>query len=178
MQHLARKKIKYIIICGVIFVIGIIIALFYPYRYVLYFQDPYSKELLAYLPIEEEDQFQIKYTHSVHLSDVYEEYKIKEEILYPLELIYEDTAVGMPANAGEGETFEMKDGKYYISNLQGRYETITLAVGQVRANHTIIYQGQSYELKKYVGAGKIVTIAADRITNWKLLEGAEMNESK
>lgn len=172
------KKISYIAGCLLILITGGIFFLFYPYHYVLYFQDPYTKELLAYLPVEDEEQFQIKYTHSIHLSDVYEGYKVEDEVLYPVELIYEDTAIGMPANAEEGEVFNMKDGKYYISNLQGQHKTITLAVGKVRANHAIIHQGQSYELKEYVGAGTIVTIAAGRMTNWKLLKGVEMNESR
>lgn len=176
MDYQKKKIFRYIFISSFIFFIVIGFILFYPYHYVLSFEDPYEKELIAYLPVKEGDKFQIKYTHSVHLSDVYEEFKIEKNVLYPVELIYEDTAVGMPAHAEEGETFEMRDGKYYISNLQGSHQSITLAVGQVRADHTVIHQGESYELKEYVGAGSIVTISANHTTKWKLLKGAKMNE--
>ncbi|SDM40233.1 DUF1850 domain-containing protein [Sediminibacillus halophilus] len=152
------------------------VLLFYPYRYILALQDPFTDEILAYLPVNDTDHFQIKFTHSVHLSDVIEEYEINQETIYPYQLIYEDTAIGMPSNAGEGETFEMKDGKYYISNLQGSLSEINLAVGQVRANHKIIYQNQSYLLKDYVGAGTSITITPTHESNWHLLKGVNIHE--
>ncbi|SDK23409.1 DUF1850 domain-containing protein [Sediminibacillus albus] len=175
---LTDKKRLLVISTVLLLAAALSMFLFYPYRYVLSFHEPFSEEILAYLPIKETDHFQIKYTHSVHLSDVIEEYEIKDETIYPYQLIYEDTAIGMPSNAGEGETFEMKDGKYYISNLQGSFQEINLAVGQVRANHAIIYKNQSYLLKDYVGAGTKVSIAPTRESNWHLFKGVNIHERK
>ena len=163
-------------VAGTLVLIAVAWFLFYPYRYVLSFQEPSTGKVIAYLPVSETDHFQIKFIHSVHLSEVVEEYQIKEERIYPVQLVYEDTSIGMPADAGDGETFEMKNGKYYISNLQGFHDKINLKVGQVRANHTIVYEQQDYLLKNYVGAGRVVTISAVHQSNWKLWEGVKLRE--
>ena len=38
-----------------------------------------------------------------------------------IELMYEDFAIGMPENADAGETFEHRNGKYYIKNMDNRF---------------------------------------------------------
>ncbi|WP_079478082.1 DUF1850 domain-containing protein [Halobacillus salinus] len=148
--------------------------LFLGERYVVAFQMMPEKETNAYLPVSESDHFQLKFTHSVHLSDVFEEYAVQDNKLKPVQLIYEDTAIGMPSNAGEGETFEMRDGKYYITNLQGDYESIDVMLGQVRANHTIIYYDHTYPLKDYLEAGSWVKIKPLHISNWQWLKGVKL----
>ncbi|GGF16468.1 hypothetical protein GCM10010954_13840 [Halobacillus andaensis] len=149
---------------------------FYPYRSVVAFHQVDRQGSNAYMPITDNENFKLKFTHSVHLSDVIEEYEVKNGKLYPVQMIYEDTAIGMPSNADEGETFEAKDGKYYISNLQGSHESINLSVGKVRADHTIIYKKQSYLLKDIVGAGSVIRIEPDRVSNWELMRGETLDE--
>lgn len=174
-KKLSKKKV-YLMLSMVILLIGIGFILFYPYRYVLYLQEPGTEDIIAYLPVKESSHFQLTYTHSVHLSDVYEEYRMVNGYIYPVQLIYEDTAIGMPSDAGKGETFTMKNGKYYISNLQGRHQSIALSIGKVRANHAIIHKEIRYALKDYRGSGTFVEIAAEYLPNWKLLRGVKMNE--
>ncbi|MFG6149585.1 DUF1850 domain-containing protein [Halobacillus sp. B23F22_1] len=172
-----RVPRRYIIIgAGLIGLFLTIVWAFYPYRSVVAFQSMDRQGPNAYMLITENENFELKFTHSVHLSDVIEEYKVKNGKLYPVQMIYEDTAIGMPSNAGEGETFEMKDGKYYISNLQGSHESINLSVGQVRADHTIIYRKQSYLLKDIVGAGAVIKIEPDHVSNWELMRGETLDE--
>ncbi|RWZ58042.1 DUF1850 domain-containing protein [Halobacillus fulvus] len=159
---------------GLVLVASLLVWLFFGERYVLAFQTVPDRKVNAYLPVSESDHFQLKFTHSVHLSDVFEEYEIRNEKLYPIQLIYEDTAIGMPSNAGEGETFEMKDGKYYISDLQGEFDSLSLTIGKIRANHTILYHDQSYPLKDYIEAGSFIEIEPEHITNWQWLRGVKM----
>ncbi|WP_143414504.1 DUF1850 domain-containing protein [Halobacillus massiliensis] len=149
---------------------------FYPVQSVLEFDVLEEKNKVVYLKIEEGGHFRIKYTHSVHLSDVIEEYEVRNNRIYPVQLIYEDTAVGMPSNAQEGETFEMKDGKYYITGLKGYHEDITLSIGKVRAEHTLLYKENSYLLKDFLGAGSVVKIKPGRESMWNLVRGVTFNE--
>ncbi len=81
----------------------------------------------------------MKYTHSIHLSDVVESYVVtKDHEIKQFELMYEDFAIGMPENASEGETFEHSDGKYYLKNMDKISPSFDLRIGKVRANHTLI----------------------------------------
>lgn len=147
---------------------------FFTSQYVLVIEPMPEKKNLYYLPVSESDHFQLQFIHSVHLSEVIEEYKLQGEQLDPVRLIYEDTAIGMPSNAGEGETFEMKNGKYYISDLQGVHSSLDLNIGQVEAEHTINYKENSYLLKDSIEAGTWIRITPRNVSNWKLWRGVKL----
>ncbi|SEB20680.1 hypothetical protein SAMN05421743_12841 [Thalassobacillus cyri] len=176
MERFAQKRVVMAVMIGFIFLSAASLWLFYPYQYVLALHTKDTDKPSLFLPVEEGDRFQIKFTHSIHLSDVIEEYEVKDKKLIPVQLIYEDTAVGMPSNAGEGETFKAKDGKYYITGLKGEHKYIDLSVGQVKAKHTILFKDRSYLLKEYVGGGTIVRIQPLYINNWELLRGVNVHE--
>lgn len=151
-------------------------VLFFPYKQTItfYFED--TNQLLLFLPLKESDTFQIEYTHSIHLSDVIETYKIENEKLVQTQLEYEDFAVGMPSNAEGNERFEKKDGTYVISNMERRFQAIDLRIGQVRANHKLIYDGEKYELAKRIGGGTWVRIIPARLSLWQQLKGVNISE--
>ncbi|SDJ42091.1 DUF1850 domain-containing protein [Salimicrobium halophilum] len=148
--------------------------IFSPSHYILAIEPMPEKEELYFLPVSESDHFQLQFIHSVHLSEVVEEYELQKDMLDPVRLIYEDTAIGMPSNAGEGETFEMKNGKYYISDLQGSHSSLDLNIGQVEAEHTINYKGRSHLLKDTIEAGSWVRIEPKRVSYWELWRGVEL----
>lgn len=116
----------------------------------------------------------IRYIHSIHGSEVHETYTIKQTRLYPYQLVYEDTAVGMPAHAGSGETFEMKDGKYYIRNMTGFEEYLNLTIGEVVANHQLVYKKHSYSLRENIGPGVSIKIQAEYTNLWNLWKGEQL----
>lgn len=148
----------------------------YPSQYILAFENPDNGELLSFLPVVDGDHFQIKYTHSIHLSDVNEEYVIRDERLFPNRLVYEDTGVGMPANAEAGQTFTMEDGKYILSDLQGSTDKLYLTIGVVRANHQIIFKDTAYSLQDNIGPGKTIAIVSRHVNHWTLWKGEKLHE--
>ena len=106
-----RKHINrfFLLLC---FFVLIPVFLFIPTKEALVFQYQNSGKVLAYIPLSEGDQFQMKYTHSIHLSDVVESYVVtKDHEIKQFELMYEDFAIGMPENASDGETFEHSEWK-------------------------------------------------------------------
>ncbi|MFC0524737.1 DUF1850 domain-containing protein [Pontibacillus salicampi] len=171
---------KWGIIISIILVIITVLSvfIFYPNHYVLSLQKQRTGQLLAYLPVKENTTFQIQYTHSVHLSGVSEYYQAKGNSLQPTKLVYEDTAIGMPSDAHGDDVFKMEDGKYIIEKSEHAkpFDELNLSVGQVRADHQIIYQNQSYLLKEFVGAGTDVIIDAKRLNRWQLWKGVSMLE--
>ncbi|NNU95423.1 DUF1850 domain-containing protein [Anoxybacillus sp. EFIL] len=147
---------------------------FFPYKQVVafYFED--SDRLIAFFPIAESQTFQIVYTHSIHFTDVVETYTIFEKELVLTELMYENFAVGMPSNAEGNEVFERKNGKYVITNMNRRFRTIDLRIGQVRANHRLIYKEKEVVLGEKIGYGKWVRIVPTRISLWQQLKGVNI----
>ncbi|MFE8700452.1 DUF1850 domain-containing protein [Cytobacillus sp. FJAT-54145] len=173
-----KKKIKFqtIFLLTLIFTfIAILIVI--PYKQALVFQYQNTGKVLAYIPLSEDKTFKIKYTHSIHLSDVIESYQITNNgQIKQYELEFEHFSIGMPENASEGERFEQKDGKYYIKNMNNLFPSFDLRIGQVRANHTVIFQKKDYPLSKTIEPGTWVRIKAEKLNIIQQLKGVNILE--
>jgi hypothetical protein len=149
--------------------------LFFPYKQVIAFSYQDQGELVAYLPLKNERNFQIKYTHSIHLSDVLESYRFSDKQIIQTELAYHDFAVGMPSNAEGEEVFEEKDGTYFIKNMKRTFAFIDLRVGQVRANHRLVYDEKTYTLSDFIKPGTWIRISSESISLWEQLKGVKIS---
>ncbi|MGG3799502.1 DUF1850 domain-containing protein [Metabacillus fastidiosus] len=160
-----------------LFALIFILLPFFPYKQVVAFTFEDEEKLLAYLSLEEKEAFQIQYTHSIHNSDVTETYRISSNQIIQIELAYKDFAVGMPANAEGNELFIRKGGIYYIKNMKRTFSYIDLRIGQVKANHRLIYEGKTYPLSSDIKPGTWVRITPKKITLWQQLKGVKINDS-
>ena len=166
-----------IILFTLLFLSLIPILILLPFREALVFQFQNSERVLAYIPIQKGEFFQIKYTHSIHLSDVYEKYIVTNDgLIKQIELEYEDFAIGMPENASAGEIFTHRNGKYYLSNMNRIFPKIDLRIGKVRAKHTVIFEKKEYPLSLYIKPGTWVRIKIEKLNIWQLWKGVNMNE--
>jgi hypothetical protein len=153
----------------------IALSLFFPIKPALVFEYQNSGIILAYLPMDKMDSFKMKYLHSIHLSSVVESYKItKNNQIKQYELMYEDFAIGMPANSAEGEIFVEEDGRYFIKNMNRMFPSFYLRVGKVRANHTLIYKEKEYPLTNSITAGTLVHIQVKKINLIQMMKGVEI----
>ncbi|WP_234978367.1 DUF1850 domain-containing protein [Bacillus tuaregi] len=172
-----KNKIVYLLFLLPFFLIMILLLIFTPKTEALVFQYQNSGKTLAYLYILEGETFQMKYTHSIHLSDVVESYEVLSDgRIKQYELMYEDFAIGMPANASEGETFEQVDGKYYIKNMERIFPSFDLRVGKVRANHTLIFEDNEYPLSQIIEPGTWVRLKIETINLWQRWKGVNILE--
>ncbi|MEQ2525775.1 DUF1850 domain-containing protein [Bacillaceae bacterium CLA-AA-H227] len=164
---------------GIIFLVPLILCMttlvFIPIKEALVFEFQNTEKVLAYLPLKKEQAFKIKYTHSIHLSDVVESYQITSDgQIKQYELMFEDFAVGMPSEAAEGELFEEKDGVYYIRNMNRVFPHFDLRTGKVRANHTVIFNGTEYPLSNDIEPGTWVRVKFEKINLLQQLKGANI----
>jgi hypothetical protein len=149
-----------------------------PLQKAIVFEPNNTNEKLAYIPIENEKVFKIKYTHSIHLSDVVESYKITPSLgIQQYELMYEDFAIGMPANAENGEIFVQQDGKYYIKNMKLVFPFFHLRIGQVRANHRVIFKNIEYPLSRSLRPGSSVKVEIRKLNYFEQWKGVNIIES-
>lgn len=146
-----------------------------PYKQALTFQLENTGEVLVYIPLQKSSEFQIKYTHSIHLSDVIESYKItRNGEIQQFELEYSDFSIGMPENASKGEVFEQKNGRYYIKNMNRVFPYFDLRTGKVRANHTVIYEKKEYVLNEYIEPGTWVRIKVTKLNLYQQWKGVNI----
>ncbi|MGF2614404.1 DUF1850 domain-containing protein [Rossellomorea vietnamensis] len=136
-----------------------------------------SKEVLVPFPVDNQAEFSILYTHSIHLSDVLETYKVdKKSNIVQTTLVYEDTAIGMPGGATGKEVFERtEDGKYKISNLNRIFPHIDISIGQVAANHRFIYNEKVYRLADYFEKGTLIRMSVKKQSLFQLWKGVILN---
>jgi hypothetical protein len=146
--------------------------IFLPLQSVLVMEPRNGDGIPAYFSINKDKAFSIQYTHSIHLSEVEEIYrKTTSHDIQQTSLLYEDTAIGMPSNAEGEEIFERtEDGRYLISNMDKRFPYIDIRIGQVVANHRLVYEDKVYPLKNYFREGSIVRVQFKKVSlfnKWK-----------
>jgi hypothetical protein len=146
--------------------------IFLPLQSVLVMEPRNGDGIPAYFSINKDKAFSIQYTHSIHLSEVEEIYRqTTSHDIQQTSLLYEDTAIGMPSNAVGEEVFERtEDGRYLISNMDKRFPYIDIRIGQVVANHRLVYEDKVYPLKNYFREGSIVRVQFKKVSlfnKWK-----------
>jgi hypothetical protein len=172
-----RIKWKLLILLPVLCLFILLPALFIPYRSALVFHYQNTDKVLAFIPLERNDTFKIRYTHSIHLTDVEESYRITENRkIRQYELMYENYAIGMPENASEGEKFVRRNGKFYIKNMNRVFPFFDLRTGQVRANHRVIVSDHEYPLSDYIKPGTWIRIRFEKMNLIQQMKGANILE--
>ena len=154
----------------------VIALLFIPLKETIVIEKRDTGKILAYFPLKDVHRvFQIEYTHSIHHSEVKETYKVLSNGgIRQTELMYEDTGIGMPANAEQGESFVMENGKYYIRDMKRDFSWIDLGVGQVSANHRLILNKKSVPFSTFTDPGSIVRIKERKLALWQLWKGVNI----
>jgi hypothetical protein len=150
---------------------------FIPYKQVLSFEYKNTGKVLAYIPLEQAEIFQIIYTHSIHLSDVVETYKIDlNGYIHQIELEYDNFSIGMPSNAYGDEKFIQRNGKYVITNMDRKYPFLDIRVGQIIANHRLIIKKQAVSFSEFVEPGTWTRLKVRKINIWQQLKGVNILE--
>lgn len=161
-----------------LFVLSIII--FFPFRTALVFYKQNTSQIVAYLPIEEGNSFQIIFTHSIHLTDVVEEYEVlSDHSIKQNEIIYEHYGIGMPANDADGGTLVYEDGKIHIKDMNRVFPYINLRNAKEVPKYRLVW-GETLEhiawFKDYFEPGARFTVKIDNLSLWQILKGVKIHE--
>lgn len=161
-------------------VITLLLVLFVPFRTSLVFYKENTDHIQAFLPIDEEDTFLLIWTHSIHLTDVVEKYKVLENHkINQYEIVYEQFGIGMPSNAQEGETFVYKDGKYHIKGIDTVFPSFNLRNGKVVSRNRLVW-GENNEnmiwLNEYFEPGAWFKVKVEDLSLWQYLKGVKIHE--
>ena len=165
---------KFLVSLFMMLVIAVVLC-FIPIRSAVVFYPERSHDLLAFAALQSAQQFHIQYTHSIHLSPVVETYeKTAANEIRQVELIYEDLAIGMPSDAGEGETFVQEDGRYYIKNMNRIFPYIYLRVGEVKANHSFIIEEKVIPMTTFTEPGSVIKIQIEKLSIFDQWRGVNL----
>src|SRR5690606_14279245 len=160
-----------------IITVFVVIFLFVPLFKVFSFTETRTNNpQLYYINVSKDDEFfQIRFTHSIHLTDVLETYKLTNSTqLKLLSMEYEDVGVGMPAYAEEDQTLIYKDGKYILSYKDKVIDNFTLYIGNVEYDLFFRYNDEEYDLKKSLEQGKSYFFEVKKVSLYEKLKGVLM----
>ncbi|WP_404348568.1 DUF1850 domain-containing protein [Sutcliffiella horikoshii] len=174
-----KKKVIAIILSSttVLLLLGLFLV---PFRTALVFHVQNTEQIQAFLPIDEEDTFQIIFTHSIHLTDVVEKYKVRDDHhIVQTEIIYEEFGIGMPSNAEEGEEFVYEDGKYHIRDLNNVFSSMNVRNGKTVSKNRLAW-GENGEkmvwFNEYFTPGDWYNVRVEELTLWQYMKGMKIHE--
>lgn len=152
--------------------------IFIPFVSVLSFTEARTNSPLTYyLPLKKEKDFQIIFTHTIHKTDVIENYQVlnnKEILLISME--YSDVAIGMPSYAEQGQTLLYEDGKYTLSYGRAILPHFTLFIGNVEGQLFLQYHQKKYDLKERLEKGKSYFFEVKKLSFFEIMKGVNLNE--
>jgi len=172
-----KKKVYGIISFALLFLILILVI---PYKHALVFTYQNTDRVIAYIPKDmRNESFQIQFTHTIHLSDVVETYKVDTaNQIIQTEFMYEDFNVGMPSNATGNEKFVEKNGKYYITNMERVFPYLDIRIARTIPNHNLLYNGNTYSLLSYFEPGTWTRVSSKKMNVWQQLKGVNILDER
>lgn len=159
----------------IVCIVVLSVAFFIPTKYVLTFTETRTNEpSMYYIALNKEQQFEIVFTHSIHLTDVKERYQVLENgDIQLLSMQYEDVAIGMPSYAEEGQTLIYEDGVYTLSYDEAVLQNFTLYIGDIDAALTLYSAGSEFNLKQQLIRGKSYVVEAKKLSLYDKMKGVE-----
>lgn len=159
---------------------SIALLIFYPYKQAFVFTETRTEHAsVHYVPTRTDQLFQIRYTHSIHKTDVVETYKIvNKSKIQLLKMVYTDLAIGLPGYAEEGQTFEQKDGKYILTYKNEVIDSFTILIGDIDLDLVLQYENNEIDLKKSLERGKSYLVEVKKISIYQQMKGEQMNVGK
>ena len=128
----------------------------------------HENDIVWYKPINIDEKFTIKYTHSVNKSPVEDSIKWNGNKLVICETLYQSYGAGIPNEPENGQILTWTERGLLLSNINLERDFINLFVGTV-ADHYLIYRGQEYQLKKLAGEQALLNISVKRLSVFNML---------
>lgn len=170
------------IIVPILLFLLLITILLFPFKTAVVFYEENTANIEAFLPLDPGERFEIIFTHSIHLTDVVEKYSISNDLkIIQNEIIYEEFGIGMPSNAEGDATFEYRDGKYHIANLNEVFESMNIRNGKTVSEHRLVWESNKADdhmvwFNDYFEPGAWFTVKAEKLSLWHYLKGVRIHD--
>lgn len=128
-----------------------------------------SQRLLLALPMRCGEPFTLWYLHSIARRPVEEKLHLTPQGNLVLDgTIWDMNGTGLPYGPEPGMKFELKNGKYILTNMNRTFPEVVLAIGWV-AKHRLIFRQRELPLAELTPPGTAVRLRVGRHTRGYLL---------
>ena len=177
MERMGRMFNKKVVPLILLLILILLLVFFLPIKQTFTFTEQRTDHPKRFfLPLTNVDEFQIRYVHSIHLTDVVETYAVTDvDKIRLLSMTYENLGIGLPGYAAEGETMTLADGMYTLTYDDKVIEEFTLFIGSVDAELAFRYDGNEIDLKKHFDKGKSYIFCLTKLSIYQMLRGEDLN---
>lgn len=120
------------------------------------------------LPLEDGEEFSIRYKHSVNLSDVEDVIERDGGSLVVRRSIYSQFGAGIPTSDVGSSLTMCEDGRLMLDGIDAYHDEFLLFTGTI-ANHRLLYRGHEFALKAYAGEQTLLKFRIQRVSLLKIL---------
>ncbi|KIL49396.1 DUF1850 domain-containing protein [Jeotgalibacillus soli] len=121
-----------------------------------------TNKILWSRSVTEGDLFTIRFIHSVEKTEVDEIIRIGKDDLVIDSTIFESFGAGLPFDVQQDQTMRTENGKVIIENIDRHVPSIDVFIGQVIANHTLLFKGKMIPLKDLSKPGTSLRFSVTR----------------
>ncbi|HZG15638.1 MAG TPA: DUF1850 domain-containing protein [Candidatus Bathyarchaeia archaeon] len=137
----------------------------------LVIRDTRSQQIVWSHPIKDGDSFAIRWIHSIHGTPIVEYYLINQQQIQLHEMTFKEYGIGMESQLAPGEQLLIENGDFRVVNMNRLFPALHLFIGQVRANHTLLFQGKEIPFRTLDKPGSAVTIQVEKQSTWVKMGG-------
>lgn len=158
-----RKRKKWLWHCAALALLTTAtVAAFWPYSTVLVISANETGDTLWQRDVSVGDTFAIRFTHSVARTDVDDVIRVGDGELVVDATIYESFGAGLPDSVHGEETIALGDGKVMIRHLGRALPQIDLFIGQVVANHRLVFSDEVIPFARFSPPGTSVRLSLEK----------------
>ena len=158
----------------------ILVLFFIPIKdVVLFTEQKTDRPENYYVPLARDDEFQIRYVHSIHLTDVFETYEVTHDKKIRFKsMTYENIGIGLPGSAGEGETFSIIDDVYTLTYDDRVIDSFTMFIATIDTDLALRYDKKEFNLKEKLVKGKSYKLNVAKLSIYQMLKGVNLYAEK
>lgn len=127
----------------------------------LVIRDTRSNQLVWSSRLGSIDTFGIRWTHSIHRSVIEEHYRVTDGQIILSDMTFHDYGIGMENELAPGEELVIANGQFQVRSMNRIFPALHLFVGQIRANHTLLFSGTEIPLGSIEKPGEAITIQSE-----------------
>lgn len=162
-QHVVAKKGRTVFRLFSVLLLPVIVWIItMPVYPSLVIRDTQSNQLVWSSRLEKIDTFGIRWTHSIHRSVIEEHYRVAEGQIILSEMTFHDYGIGMENELAPGEELVIANGQFQVRGMNRIFPALHLFIGQIRANHTLLFSGAEIPLGSIEKPGEAITIQSEK----------------
>lgn len=176
LERMMRLKVLKVVPLIFLLVVMTLMVILIPVKSVILFIEQRTETPMKYYVMLDDDRaFNIRYVHSIHLTNVFETYEVTaDEKIRMVSMTYENIGIGLPGSAGVGETFSIIDGLYTLSYDNHVIDSFTMFIATIDTDLAFQYQGNELNLKEKLEKGKSYEVRVVKQSLYQLMRGVNL----